>query len=86
MAQETRWRRRPQPRADPHVILHSSRVQSVSEIAISEEKFRVARQIRLHPAELVLDSENAIGEKSSRTLCGSMRKRPDGFVSSMQSP
>jgi hypothetical protein len=50
-----------------------------------KKRFEIARQTRLHPAELVLDSENAIGEKSSHTLCGSMRKRPDGFVSSMQS-
>jgi len=51
-----------------------------------KKSFEVARQNRLHPAELALDSENEIGEKSSHTLCGSMRKHPDGFVSSMQSP
>jgi hypothetical protein len=51
-----------------------------------KKSFEVARQRKLHPAELVLDSENAIGEKSSHNLCNSMRERRDGFVSSMQSP
>lgn len=38
------------------------------------------------PAERVLDSENAIGEKSSVTHCRLMRARREDHMSTMRSP
>ncbi len=58
----------------------------VSKIAISKESFQDPAKEGYTAAERVLDSEIAIGEKSSVNHCRSMRARRKGHMSSMRSP
>jgi len=73
-------------RTDRLLIVHSCLVQSISKITISKESVDSGAKDVCVPVERVLNSEKAIGKKSSVAACRSMFARRDRPVWSSAVP